>query len=225
MMSESWDTLSIKNICTRIVSGGTPSTRKDSYYGGKIPWLRTQEINFNRIYDTDVKITEEGLNNSSAKMIPEKSVIMAMYGATAGKVAINEISLATNQACCNLIINQAVADYRYVYYQLCLKYEEIANLSIGAAQQNLNVGTISNLPIHLPPLTTQKRIADILGTLDDKIELNRQMNRTLEAMARAIFKSWFVDFDPVTSKMEGRDYPLPAEVLDLYPDKLVESEL
>jgi len=75
------------------------------------------------------------------------------------------------------------------------------------------------------PLTTQERIADILGTLDDKIELNRQMNHTLEAMAHAIFKSWFVDFDPVYAKLEGRDTPLPAEVLDLFPAELVESEL
>jgi len=74
-------------------------------------------------------------------------------------------------------------------------------------------------------LPTQERIADILGTLDDKIELNRQMNCTLEAMARAIFKSWFVDFDPVYAKMEGREYPLPSDVMDLFPDELVESEL
>jgi len=75
------------------------------------------------------------------------------------------------------------------------------------------------------PLPTQERIADILGTLDDKIELNQQMNHTLEAMARAIYKSWFVDFDPVYAKMEGINYPLPAEVIDLFPDELIESEL
>ncbi len=82
-------------------------------------------------------------------------------------------------------------------------------LRTGSAQPQLPIKDINQIEIPLPPLAPQERIADILGTLDDKIELNRQMNRTLEAMARAIFKSWFVDFDPVYAKMEGRDYPSP----------------
>ena len=76
-----------------------------------------------------------------------------------------------------------------------------------------------------PPVSEQRAIAHILGTLDDKIELNRRMNETLEEMARALFKSWFVDFDPVRTKMEGRDTGLPPDVADLFPDRLVESEL
>jgi len=84
---------------------------------------------------------------------------------------------------------------------------------------------LEELEIPFPSEEEQQKIANILGTLDDKIELNRQMNQTLEAMARAIFKSWFVDFDPVYAKMEGRDYPLPPEIMDLFPDELEESEL
>jgi type I restriction enzyme S subunit len=84
---------------------------------------------------------------------------------------------------------------------------------------------LEELEIPFPSEDEQEKIANILGTLDDKIELNRQMNQTLEAMARAIFKSWFVDFDPVYAKMEGRDYPLPPETMDLFPDEMEESEL
>jgi len=84
---------------------------------------------------------------------------------------------------------------------------------------------LEEIDVPFPSITEQDKIADILGTLDDKIELNRQMNQTLEAMARAIFNSWFVDFDPVYAKMERRDYPLPAEIMDLFPDELEESEL
>jgi len=81
------------DICIKVTSGGTPSAQRTDYYGGKIPWLRTQEVDFNEIYTTDVKITDTGLQNSSAKWIPENCVIVAMYGATAAKVAINKMGL------------------------------------------------------------------------------------------------------------------------------------
>ena len=110
------------NICKRVVSGGTPKAGIVEYYGGNIPWLRTQEVDWNDIYDVSIKITEEGLKNSSAKWIPKNCVIVAMYGATAGKVAINKIELTTNQACCNLEINPSKALYRYVYHWLCKSY-------------------------------------------------------------------------------------------------------
>ena len=101
----------------------------------------------------------------------------------------------------------------------------------GSGQPLLNQTILSSIPTVMPPLATQRAIAHILGTLDDKIELNRRMNETLEAMARALFKSWFVDFDPVRAKMDGRwrdgeSLPgLPAEYYDLFPDRLVDSEL
>jgi type I restriction enzyme, S subunit len=97
--------------------------------------------------------------------------------------------------------------------------------AIGATMPNLNEGIIRSFPLAIPPLTEQRAIAHILGTLDDKIDLNRRMNETLEAMARALFKSWFVEFDPVRAKAEGRDPGLPKPVADLFPDQFVESEL
>ena len=95
----------------------------------------------------------------------------------------------------------------------------------GVTRFGLRKGDIGLVEVPLPPLAEQRAIAHILGTLDDKIELNRRMNETLEAMARALFKSWFVDFDPVRAKMEGRDTGLPQDIADLFPDRLVESEL
>jgi len=117
-----------------------------------------------------------------------------MYGATAGKIAINKAPITTNQACCNLIINDDIADYRYIYYNLMSRFQEIASMAVGGAQQNLNAEMIRDLEIPLPSLSIQRRIADVLSTLDDKIELNSQTNSTLEAIAQAIFKQWFVDF-------------------------------
>ena len=193
---EEWKEYSIGELCSSVCSGGTPSSKHSEYYDGNIPWLNTKEINFNRIYSTEKYITEEGYNNSSAKWIKENAVIVAMYGATAGKTAISKIPLTTNQACCNLNINPQIADYRFVYYHLCNKFVELASLANGGAQQNLNSQIIKEFPIFLPSLSKQKKIADILSTLDDKIEVNKRINDNLEQQAQSLFKSWFVDFEP-----------------------------
>ena len=191
-----YDRIAIQHICSNICSGGTPKSTVAEYYGGNIPWLNTKEINFCRIYKTEKTITDEGFNNSSAKWIPANSVIVAMYGATAGKTAITRIPLTTNQACCNLTIDSTKADYRFVYYALYNDYTYLASLANGGAQQNLNAQQIKEFEISFPPLAKQKSIADILSSIDNKIELNRRINDNLEQQAQALFKSWFVDFEP-----------------------------
>jgi type I restriction enzyme S subunit len=118
-----WHLHQLQDLCTQVTSGGTPPTSRSEYYDGDIPWLRTHEVNFNRITDTEIKITEDGLTNSAAKWIPENSVIVAMYGNSAGRVAVNQIPLTTNQACCNLIIDAAKADHRFIYYRLLLDWQ------------------------------------------------------------------------------------------------------
>ena len=103
--------------------------------------------------------------------------------------------------------------------------EHIRSIAVGATMPSINTKILKDVAVYFPPLPEQRRIAHILGTLDDKIELNRRMNETLEEMARAIFKDWFVDFGPVRAKMEGRGAYLPEEIWRLFPDRLVESEL
>ena len=114
-------------------------------------------------------------------------------------------------------------DPRFCYY--LLRSLDLAQFNAGSGVPTLNRNHVHPLPVTVPPLPEQRAIAHILGTLDDKIELNRRMNETLEAMARALFKSWFVDFDPVRAKMAGRDPGLPQHLADLFPDRLVDSEL
>ena len=192
-----WKITNIGSLCDRVCSGGTPKSTNNAYYNGNIPWLNTKEVNFNRIYDTEKNITQLGLENSSAKWISENSVIVAMYGATAGKVAITKIPITTNQACCNLSINSEIADYNFVYYFLCSKFYELSSLANGGAQQNLNAQIIKDFPIKIPVnLSDQRKIAGILSALDAKIENNNKINANLEAQAEALFKSWFVDFTP-----------------------------
>ena len=182
-----WRTYKIEDICKRVCSGGTPKSTEQSYYNGDIPWLNTKEINFNRISSTEKSITQYGLDNSSAKWIDKDSVIVAMYGATAAKVAINTIPLTTNQACCNLSINENIADYRFVYFWLCANYTTLASLANGGAQQNLNAQQIKDFEIKLPDLVTQQKIADILWSIDDKINCNYAINDNLEQQAQALF--------------------------------------
>ena len=221
-----WQVRSIKDICLRVTSGGTPSRRKPSFYeNGSWSWVKTQELHDGWLYDTEEHITESAIASSSAKILPEKTLLIALYGATVGQLGILRRPMTCNQACGALIVNPKEADYRYLFYQLLHDRPRIKNLATGAAQQNISGALVKSLQFSFPPLAEQHAIAHILGTLDDKIELNRRMNETLEEMARALFKSWFVDFDPVRAKMEGRDTGLPPDVADLFPDRLVDSEL
>ena len=192
----SWEKVKLGDICAWVTSGGTPLTSKADYYSPKeIPWLKTQEVNYCRIYETNNQISKKGLENSSAKLIPANAVIVAMYGQgdTAGRVAINKIPLCTNQACCNLVIDENKANYEFVYYNLCTLYDKLVSLKNGGAQPNLNAGLIKNLEISLPPLSTQKRIADILSAYDNLIENNQMQIKLLEEAAQRLYKQWFID--------------------------------
>ena len=192
----SWETVQIKDICKKVTSGGTPLTSKENYYFPyQIPWVKTKEVNYCRITDTETYISQEGLDNSSAKLIPENSVIVAMYGQgdTAGRVAVNKIPVATNQACCNLIIDESKADYRFIYYKLSTMYEKLVSLKNGGAQPNLNAAIIKNLEIIIPNLELQQNIANILSTYDDLIENNQKQIKLLEEAAQRLYKEWFVD--------------------------------
>jgi len=111
------------------------------------------------------------------------------------------------------------------YFFDLLKTCDLGRLRAGSGQPLLNQSILGSIEIDIPPIEEQKAIAHILGTLDDKIELNRKTNETLEAMAKALFKSWFVDFDPVRAKAEGRLTGLPAEISNLFPDSFEDSEL
>ena len=157
-----WKTL---GEVSKISSGGTPKTGISEYYNGNIPWLRTQEVNFNDIWDTEIKITTAGLKNSSAKIIPANCVIIAMYGATVGRVGINKIPLTTNQACANLCVDEDVLNYRFVFHYLCSQYEYIKSLGTGS-QTNINAKIVKNIKIPIPPLPEQEKIAAILDKFD-----------------------------------------------------------
>ena len=198
--------MKMSEICAKIISGGTPNTSKKEYYNGNIPWLRTQEIDWCNIYNTSIKITKEGLENSSAKMIPINCVIVAMYGATAAKVAVNKIPLCTNQACCNLEINPQMADYRFVYQWMCKEYENLKAKGEGS-QHNINSKKIKDYLIPVPSLSEQQRIVSIL----DKFEtLVNDLSQGLPAEIAAVqeqyeyYRNKLLTFNPKTTNRNER---------------------
>ncbi|MCX2778622.1 restriction endonuclease subunit S [Microbulbifer thermotolerans] len=204
-LPRNWSYLSIDDVCLQVTSGGTPSRRNANFYeNGKIFWVKTKELSDSFIKQTEETITEEAIKKSSAKLLPANTVLMAMYGATVGKLGILENEMACNQACCALIVDPSIADYRYLFYLLANQRGKIQSLATGAAQQNLSSKQIKQFEFPFPPIEVQRKVAEIIGSIDKKIQLNHQINQTLEQMAQAIFKSWFVDFEPVKAKMEAK---------------------
>lgn len=214
------------NRCT-IRRGASPRPAGDPrYFGsGTIPWIKIGDAT--RTSGRYIESTDQSVNQEGAKLsvqIPAGSLIIANSGVSLGFAAITRIDGCIHDGWL-LTTDFRDLDRDYLYYCVNLVTHRIRNFADGTTQPNLNTDIARRLLLPMPPLTEQKSIAHILGTLDDKIELNRRMNETLEAMARALFKSWFVDFDPVRAKAEGRDPGLPKPLADLFPDSFEDSEL
>ena len=224
-MSSEWQMLPIGEM-GKVVTGKTPSTAVDHYYGGEYPFYTPSDMDGRkRLESTKRSLSTEGIDSIRGSIIEAGSVMVSCIGSDMGKVAIAAQKGATNQQINTILVSQGF-DPEYIYYELSTRKDELQMLATGgSAQPILNKGHFCQIEICVPPLPEQKVIAHILGTLDDKIELNCKTNETLEAMAKALFKSWFVDFDPVRAKAEGRSTGLPAEISDLFPDSFEDSEL
>jgi type I restriction enzyme S subunit len=224
---EDWKKVNLKDILSKIIGGGTPSKSKPEYWNGSIPWASVKDMKDGvyKLYKTVDSITEIGLKNSSSNLITKGNVIISTRMGL-GRCFISSINVAINQDLKALIPKQNLIDTKYLLWLMASLSAEIQLLGTGTTVKGITIETLNNISIILPPLSEQKAIAHILGTLDDKIELNKQMNETLEAIARAIFKSWFVKFDPVRAKMEGKQPPgMDAATADLFPDEFEESSL
>ena len=231
-MGGSWKSSAIGEIA-EIVGGSTPSTKNDSNFGGNVPWLTPRDLSLPHgryVTGGERNLSQEGLASCSARLLPRGAVLLTTR-APIGYVAIAGGPISTNQGFRSLILREGY-DPEFVYYWLSANVPLLERHASGSTFKELSGSALKRISIRLPEEPAEQRaIAHILGTLDDKIELNRRMNATLEGMARALFKSWFVDFDPVRAKMDGRwqvgqSLPgLPAELYDLFPDRLVESEL
>lgn len=168
-----WCWIRLENIA-EWGSGGTPSRKRKEYYNGNIPWIKTGELNNGYIFNSEEKITELGLKNSSAKLYPINTVIIAMYGATIGKVGILSIEATTNQACACAIVYKNIL-FKYVFHYLIYQKEAFINKSKGGAQPNLSQEIIKKHEIPLPPIKEQQRIVNRIESLFAKLNRAKEL--------------------------------------------------
>lgn len=225
-----WALRSIESICDRVTSGGTPSRRRPEFYtNGTIDWYKTGELRDQLLFGSEERITQEALDNSSAKVFPVDTVLLALYGDgdTITTLGLLKKPGATNQACCAMIVDAECADPRYLFYALKHTRLDLLQRCVGGAQRNLSGKLVREHQIPVPPLAEQRSIAAVLGALDDKIEQNRQTVRALEELAWTTFKAWFVDFEPIKAKAAGQtSFPgMPDAAFAVLPDALTDSSL
>ncbi len=185
----------IPEIC-QIIGGGTPKTSVPEYWNGDICWLSVKDFagDCRYVYDTEKKITELGLNNSSTKLLQKDDIIISARG-TVGEMAMIPFPMAFNQSCFGLRGNEKV-DKTYLFYLLKTKIKELKKQANGAVFDTITISTFSNITCDLPSIEAQQRIAAQLSEIDDKIVINRRICVNLEAQAQALFKYWFIDFAP-----------------------------
>ncbi|MBU3227089.1 restriction endonuclease subunit S [Clostridium algidicarnis] len=214
---QGWEVKMIQEI-GEVVSGGTPKTKETSYWDGNISWITPKDLsNFNERYiDTGERsITEEGLKNSSARLLPKGTVLFSSR-APIGYVVIAKKELCTNQGFKNIVCDKRFSDNQFIYYMMINKKNEIENIAGGSTFKEVSGKVVKEFKIPIPSLQEQKSIAHILSTLDAKIEINNKINDNLEQMAQAIFKQWFVDFE--FPNEEGEPYKSSG-------GEMVESEM
>lgn len=212
---EEWKEYKLGEI-GEIVGGATPSTTNSSNYDGDISWITPKDLsNYNDRYIArgERMITREGYESCSCKLLPKGSILFSSR-APIGYVAIAANELCTNQGFKSIIPNNAIIDNVFTYYLLLHNKSRIEGLGSGTTFKEVSGKVMKEVTVSIPSLETQKRIASILSSLDDKIELNRKINANLEAQAQALFKSWFVDLEPF------KDQPFIESELGMIPDCL-----
>ena len=189
---EEWKECRLTEIMD-LIGGGTPKTSNPDYWDGDIPWISVKDFNGERRYvgDTEKKITKLGLENSSTKILSKGDIIISARG-TVGELAIIPSDMAFNQSCYGLRAKDFV-DSCFLYYLLKQSVNILKHNTHGSVFDTITRETFENISVKLPPLPTQQKIARILSSLDDKIELNNKINTNLEQQAGALFKNWFVD--------------------------------
>ena len=202
-----------------IVNGATPSTHNSENYDGSIIWITPKDLSGQKqkiIRRGQRNISEIGFNNCSAQMIPPYNILMSSR-APIGLLAINENECCTNQGFKNLVLDKSICDTDYMYYYLQFHMKEIEALGSGTTFKEISKSALQGIEIRLPDLEKQRDIAKCLSDLDRKIELNKQINDNLEAMAKQLYDYWFVQFD--FPNKEGKPYKSSGGAM-FYNEKL-----
>jgi type I restriction enzyme, S subunit len=224
-MLDNWPVCSLSDVAEDITVGHV-GPMVDEYIHDGVPFLRSLNVEPFKIHLEDIKHISKGFHQKIRKSaLKPGDVVIVRTGKPGACAVIPEWLKDAN--CSDLVIirpGPKLDPFFLMYYVNSIASHHVNSHIVGAVQQHFNVASARDIQLNLPSLPTQHAIARVLGSLDDKIELNRQMNEMLEAMARAIFQSWFVDFDPVRAKVEGRDTGLPPEVAALFPSEIAEVD-
>lgn len=194
-MNNNWQKVKLSEII-QLIGGGTPKTTNNTYWNGNIPWLSVVDFNDDNRYvtTTEKTITELGLQNSTTHLLDKGDIIISARG-TVGALAQLATPMAFNQSCYGIKATERSCN-DFLYYLLKNSIGKLKKNTHGSVFNTITRDTFSNIVVSIPPLDEQRKIAGVLSVLDDKIELNNKINRNLEAQAQAIFKSWFIDFEP-----------------------------
>ena len=187
-----WMKTSLIDI-VKLIGGGTPKTTKSEYWGGNINWLSVKDFNNeNRyVYSTEKTITEEGLNNSSTKLLQKNDIIISARG-TVGELAMIPYPMAFNQSCYGIRAVKGV-DSTFLYYLIKNSVKKIKLITHGSVFDTITRETFANIDVEIPDIKTQQSIANVLSNIDDKIEINQRINNNLEQQAQAIYQHMFID--------------------------------
>jgi type I restriction enzyme S subunit len=188
-ISQRWKVVELgdKDV-TRTLTGGTPSRKVSDYFGGNIPWVKSGELNDTRIIDSEEKITQKGLENSNARMVPAGTLLIAMYGATAGKTGVLSIEAATNQAVCAIFpVNDSFNSIFLQHYLIYIR-PKILSARSGGAQPNINQQIIRALKVPQPPISEQIFLGNVLDKIDQKIASVSHEIYLMEELFRAILE-------------------------------------
>ncbi len=230
MLPKSWRRSTLGEIA-RITSGGTPDRSRPDYWGGDVPWVTTGEIQFNTITDTVEKITTAGLQNSSAKLFPPGTLLMAMYGQgkTRGQLAKLEIEAATNQNSAAILLNDGY-DPDFYFHFLSSQYENIRDFGHSGGVSHLNAGLLKQVAVPVAPIREQRRIAQILSTWDQAIASTERLLANSQRCSRDLMVSmlsghrrfpgfsdkWrYVDFDAVFERVARKNNTQNTNVLTI----------
>ncbi len=228
-----WTETELGPLCSKIGSGATPRGGDKVYLDrGDVALIRSQNVR-NDGFKTDglVHIATEHADQLANVTVVRQDVLLNITGDSVARccqVDPRVLPARVNQHVAIIRPRSSELNPRFLRYFLVsprMQSQMLGWAHAGATRNALTKGMIESFKVPNPPIPVQCRVADVLGKLDDRIELNRRMNRTLEKMAAAIFRSWFIDFDIVHAKADGRDPDLPAEIADLFPDSFEESEL
>ena len=202
----------IEDLCIKVTSGSTPLRGRSEFYkAGSLDWFKTGELNDWYVESSVEKVTPLALKQTSLKVFPPNTVLMAMYGdgRTITTLGILRSAGASNQACAAMIVNADKCDRLYFFYALKARRHLLIGLALGGAQRNLSAKIVKDFRLPVPNLPVQRRIAAILSTYDDLIENCQRRIRILEGMARGLYREWFVHFRfPGSENLSRVDSPL-----------------